>query len=242
MKALMKIVLITSVILISVGICGSINKKNNDKFYNNNPYFSGMIYGSNSNNNIRSDEKISLDRLKNKVDEYIELFAEKLMIGDMFVFEDSDYYFSITEEETGMGAMELLVDPYTGFIYPEFGPNMMWNLKYGMHNNSGYGMMGIRGMMSGNYYKKDLLDDKYLKRNEIHMKDAYDLAKLYIEKKTSSEYTVSQDGHEFYGYYTFHIEKDGATTGMLSVNGFTGEVWFHNWHGTVAQVIDAHES
>jgi hypothetical protein len=30
--------------------------------------------------------------------------------------------------------MELLVNPYTKEVIPEYGPNMMWNLKYGMHN------------------------------------------------------------------------------------------------------------
>jgi hypothetical protein len=27
---------------------------------------------------------------------------------------------------------------------------------------------------------------------------------------------------------------------MMSVNGFTGEVWYHDWHGTVTQIIDGH--
>ncbi len=35
----------------------------------------------------------------------------------------------------------------------------------------------------------------------------------------------------FSGYYTLHITKDGTVTGMLSVNGYTGQVWFHTWHG-----------
>jgi len=35
----------------------------------------------------------------------------------------------------------------------------------------------------------------------------------------------------FYGYYTIHVLKDGAIYGMLSVNGYTGQVWYHFWHG-----------
>jgi hypothetical protein len=34
------------------------------------------------------------------------------------------------------------------------------------------------------------------------------------------------------GYYTVHITKAGQFTGMLSVNAYTGQVWFHTWHGT----------
>ena len=36
---------------------------------------------------------------------------------------------------------------------------------------------------------------------------------------------------EFYGYYTFDYAINEQIVGMLSVNGFTGEPWFHNWHG-----------
>jgi hypothetical protein len=36
----------------------------------------------------------------------------------------------------------------------------------------------------------------------------------------------------FPGYYTVHITKAGQISGMLSVNAYTGQVWFHTWHGT----------
>jgi hypothetical protein len=35
----------------------------------------------------------------------------------------------------------------------------------------------------------------------------------------------------FYGYYTVHVRKADQLAGMLSVNGYTGQVWFHTWHG-----------
>ena len=53
---------------------------------------------------------------------------------------DNNAYARITEKSTGIGAMELLVDPASLVVFPEYGPNMMWNLKYGMM--SGAGMMG----------------------------------------------------------------------------------------------------
>lgn len=40
----------------------------------------------------------------------------------------------------------------------------------------------------------------------------------------------------FYGYYTIETLKDGKTTGMLSVNGYTGAVWYHTWHGDFIQM------
>jgi hypothetical protein len=49
-----------------------------------------------------------------------------------------------------IGAMELLIDKPYGTVYPEPGPNMMWNAKYGMMAGRGYrGMMGPGGGMMG---------------------------------------------------------------------------------------------
>jgi hypothetical protein len=34
--------------------------------------------------------------------------------------------------------------------------------------------------------------------------------------------------------------KDDKVIGMLSVNDLTGEVWHHDWHGELEQVISEH--
>jgi len=43
---------------------------------------------------------------------------------------ESNYYAIVMEQSTGLGAFELLADPQTGAVFPEMGPNMMWNTKY----------------------------------------------------------------------------------------------------------------
>jgi hypothetical protein len=43
--------------------------------------------------------------------------------------------------------------------------------------------------------------------------------------------SVADGVDRFYGYYNLDILKDGKTYGMLSVNGYTGAVWYHTWHG-----------
>lgn len=40
----------------------------------------------------------------------------------------------------------------------------------------------------------------------------------------------------FYGHYTLHILQDGGIYGILSVNGLTGQVWFHHWHGEFSEI------
>ena len=44
--------------------------------------------------------------------------------------------------------------------------------------------------------------------------------------------TAAMDPVQFYGYYTLDFERDGTMVGMLSVNGFSGQVFLHAWHGT----------
>jgi hypothetical protein len=43
--------------------------------------------------------------------------------------------------------------------------------------------------------------------------------------------SAAEKADAFYGYYTIHVLKDGKVYGMLSVNSYTGEVWYHTWHG-----------
>jgi hypothetical protein len=88
-----------------------------------------MMPGRYTDNLIGSfGEAYDIDELTHEVQAYIARYDSNLVIGDIFIFEDTEYYYSIIEEDTDKGAMELLVNPYTKDIYPEYGPNMMWNL------------------------------------------------------------------------------------------------------------------
>lgn len=43
---------------------------------------------------------------------------------------------------------------------------------------------------------------------------------------------------QFYGYYTFDFTANGNIAGMLSVNAYTGQVWYHSWHGNFIQEVE----
>ena len=53
----------------------------------------------------------------------------------------------------------------------------------------------------------------------------------YLDANISGA-TAATDPIRFYGYYTLDFEKDGKVAGMLSVNGYGGQVFLHTWHGT----------
>jgi len=193
--------------------------------YNNgmmNGYNNGII-GSNEETQLQDydvSKLIPLDVLTENVEKYISYYNEDLKIEDIFVFSNSEYYYSIIEDKTGNGAMELLVNPVTGGIYPEYGPNMMWNEKYGMHGSS--------GMMGGSFFNNN-------RNDELSSDVALKKANQYLSS-IGNDLEAEAGGHEFDGYFTFHVEKGDEAIGMLSVNSYTGEVWYHNWHGNLLEI------
>lgn len=148
----------------------------------------------------------------------------------------NNYYSEIKEKDTGMGAMELLINRPGSRVYPEPGPNMMWNAKYGMMSGSGYGhMMAPNGQgMMGGYGSsssatpnpKGTTADKMA----VSPERARKIADAYLSRVSPG--TRAEEPTRFYGYYTIDTEKEGKTSGMLSVNGYSGAVWYHSWHGS----------
>lgn len=142
-----------------------------------------------------------------------------LEVGEVMEFSNN-YYAEIGERGTDTLAMELLIDKRTGQVYPEPGPNMMWNTKYGM-------MAGGMGSMMGSSSQAN--PDSTPDEMAIDPERATEIANNYLERVSPS--TETEEPDPFYGYYTLHAERDGKVTGMLSVNGYSGEVWYHSWHG-----------
>jgi hypothetical protein len=63
----------------------------------------------------------------------------------------------------------------------------------------------------------------------VSPEQAGQIANAYLDRVSPD--TEVGEAERFYGYYTLHTDKDGKITGMLSVNGYSGEVWYHSWHG-----------
>jgi len=228
MKSLKKL-LISSIILIIAGFLGlgivfftgvsspGLNNFNTGRSY----VFRAEDFCNMMGSSLQPSENINLtlDSVKELAEDYLKKYNRKLKISEIMEFSQN-YYIEIIEEDTGIGAMELLVDKTTGNIFLEFGPNMMWNLKYGMHPRMNRSETSINMTID---------EDKALK-----------LAEAYLNKSNLNEY-VDDEAERFYGYYTIHTkDKDNNISGMLSVNGFTGQVWYHSWHGFFIDMEEYH--
>jgi hypothetical protein len=190
----------------------------------------GMMGGYGWTNGTSSNvAPLTVDQAKQAAEKYIQsLNIQGLEIGEVMIFNNNAYV-AVKETETGLGAFELLVDPVSQVAYPEYGPNMMWNLKYGGFNHGGM-MSGYNGMMRGWNYQSttpsNVLPDMPVTKDQ-----AITNAQAYLDQYQPGT-TAATDPMQFYGYYTLDFSKDGKVAGMLSVNGYNGQVFLHTWHGT----------
>jgi hypothetical protein len=214
----------------------------------------GMM-GVYASSGLSAVEPLSIEQTQKVLEAYLNRLNDPdLEIKEVMIFENHAYA-EIVEKSTGIGAMEVLVDPVTLAVYPEHGPNMMWNLKYGMMGN---GMMGDSmmedDMMEDSMTEDDMMEDDMMEdsmmdgrgQNSGKPQDisaempvspdrAVEIAQGYLDSYLPGD---QADDHAdvFYGYYTLHLLRDGKVVGMLSVNGYTGQVFPHTWHGDFVEM------
>ena len=161
----------------------------------------------------RDNASIALDQAVETARQYLTSYGNPdLVLTEVMQFSDN-FYAEVEEKSTGIHAFELLIDRYTGAVSPEPGPNMMWNNRYSH-------MGGMMGGWRGRQNEVMLVTPERARENAQGWLDKF-LPGTSAEEKADA----------FYGYYTIHVLKDGQVYGMLSVNGYSGDVWYHTWHG-----------
>ncbi len=205
-----------------------------------------------------SSRPISQDEARRRADGFAARYGTGVKIRDFMVFTQN-YYVQIVDARTGAGLAELLVDRYTGVVQPEFGPNMMWNTRFGMGGNAGMmggSMMGAnqnQGMMGGQTNQSGMMNgqnqemsgaaqpNQEMMGNKVNQgtqgTPAAARYSMASAQKLADTFVAGYlprgkvlEGLAFPGYYTFDYGRK-AIEGMLSVNAYTGEVWVHGWHG-----------
>jgi hypothetical protein len=160
-------------------------------------------------------QTISIDQAQQNVEQYVARYGgSNLVLDELIEFQDN-FYAIVKEKGTGTGAFELLVNRVTGAVMPEPGPNMMWNTKYGMASAGMMGFFRPSGAMT------------------VNAERAGQVAQAWLDDNVNGARIETPDA--FYGYFTVHFTQNGEVAGMLSVNGYTGQVWYHTWHGAFVQ-------
>jgi len=195
---------------------------------------------------VANAEPLTIESTTEAVQTFLDsLGKENLALGEIMIF-DNHAYAVIEDTATGEGAFEVLVDPVRQVVHLEFGPSMMWNTTYGMHGTDpigGIGRMGGRMTQApapwagvdgfGEYGPATVPTDA----TPLTDAEAREKALAYLEQAYPDQ-TLSATAEAFPGYYTFDVETDGAPVSMLSVNAYTGQVWYHTWHGTFVEMSE----
>jgi hypothetical protein len=127
-----------------------------------------------------------------------------IQVGEIIAFSSS-YYVTLIDS-SGAGVAEVLVDRYTGAVYPEPGPNMLWNGQWGAGATAA---------------------------PEYDQAAAQALATTFLAGYLPGASVL--EGQAFPGYATFAFGRDHLE-GLLSVHAVTGEVWVHAWHGLAIEM------
>jgi hypothetical protein len=191
-------------------------------------------------------DPLTVEQATSAVEDYLQTLGnEDLEIAEVMIF-DNHAYVEVEDPALGIGAIELLVDPLSLAVFPEYGPSMMWNVEYGMMGSRG-GMIPQRGMMGGwqggmmggygGSFTPGAFDPDAL---SITPEEAVEIATNYLAQSLP-DLQVDEHAELFPGYYTLHTLEDGEVVGMLSVNGYTGAVWPHTWHGDLVELSEIAE-
>jgi hypothetical protein len=131
----------------------------------------------------------------------------------------ANFYVEVGEKSTSVGAFQLLINKVNGVVTPEMGPNMMWNTKYTF--GAGY----------CNWFRGTTTTATPTVTVDQAKANAQQYLTAYLPGTTVGDVTT------FYGYYNVEVLNAGNAYGMLSVNSYTGQVWYHTWHGTFVQEL-----
>ncbi len=157
---------------------------------------------------------LSLDEATAVAEAYIASQNDpNLVLGEVIQFSDH-FYANAVETDSGHAAFEFLIDPASGTVYPSPGPNMMWDLRYGMHSGLGVNMMEMSGVPAG-------ADGVEL---TISPEQAQVAAQQAVDEWQPG-LTVASEPATFYGYYTFKVLDGETVVDLAHVNGYSGEVY-----------------
>lgn len=161
-------------------------------------------------------QPLTADQAAEEARQYLLALGDRdLELAELMQFSNH-FYVEVEESGAGMHAFELLMNPYTGAVFPEPGPNMMWNTKYGHMGSWWVRLTEVMGVTPD---------------------QAREIAQRWMDVYMSGA-AVDDEADAFYGYYTTHVLRGGQVVGMLSVEGHTGQVWYHRWHGDFIQMTE----
>ncbi|AFM40833.1 putative membrane protein [Desulfosporosinus acidiphilus SJ4] len=161
--------------------------------------------------NLTNGEVSTSDQAVAIAKAYTQKVDQNVVADELHEFSNG-YEAEFKDAKTGAKAYEIMIYKNGGQIIAEMGPNIMWNSKYGPMNWGNAGSMTVS--------------------EEQAVKNAQDFV-----SRMGQEYSIEKP-ETAPGYYEFMVQKDGKDYAELDVNGYSGQVWYENWHGPILNTIE----
>lgn len=162
---------------------------------------------------------LSIDEAVKIVNKYLAGVKNSDLIVDVvFTFENNTLA-RVIEKNTGIGAFDVMIDPWTWMVYPVPGPTIIWNQKYDLSSGSD----GVA------------LKAKYVRsKMALTPVQAIRKAQTYLDENQAGSIT-NRKPYPYYGFYSLEVIQDQMVIGRLDVNGETGEVYPQLNHGALIE-------
>jgi len=186
-------------------------------------------------------QPLSIDQAEQIARQFLDRAGYAGLALDEIQEFSNNFYVAVKYKTGGRGAFEFLIDRYSGFVHPE-PPTMMWNTQFGHmtgqggpwstgHGPGGYAPGG--GMMGGRWMQGTGPGSAPAVTPTVTAAQAETIAQTFLNSQFPGTKVRNVDA--FPGYYTIDVTRDGKVAAMLSVDAYTGRVWYHSWHGTFIQ-------
>jgi hypothetical protein len=165
---------------------------------------------------------LGLTKTKELVDAYLQHFnVPNLVLKEIIVFNNNSYT-RIADKSSGINVMELIIDTETDIVLSEYGSSFTWNVMYPSipdsktignieFTPSGPVVNPAENPMTISPEQAKIIAQQYLKQYKINVK-------------------LSKTVETFSGYYVIEYLHLGKVVGMISINGYTGQAFRHDWH------------
>lgn len=216
---LMAVVLIV-VALLALGsfMAENVAAENSPDIFSFSPGAVGMITGPGYVTNGATFE-LPNEMVVDAVQAYVEQYGNQdLTVARQLEFSLA-YQVELIEQSSGRYAFSLMVGKDSGQVSPKAGPNLLWNTRYGpalAEVGGGYGMAGR------------LVNQTSTDKMSLPESEAHGLATLST-RAIDEGLTLDGTARRYYGFYQFDLRRGGTLVGTLTVNGYSGQVWYEKW-------------
>ena len=185
------------------------------------PYYTPTSGETETGGMYRSDgQRINIDQATDIVEGYLRQRNDPNLETKEILEFAIYFYAEILEKDTGISLFTALINPYTGFLYPQPHPDEVWNTRYETTLEMMWGAIPSLSIAPMTITERE--------------------AKEYAQELIADSLPLAEVGEAslFYGYYTVRVIQDGEIYGLVSVNGYTGQSCYQSCHG---QFVDIKE-